>query len=126
VDDASPNRRGAPDEPVRRATDSSDLLFHGIGALCAAAVRLTSLAVPLGAVVVHADEPWGNGRPNDFGQILADLTAVALSTGKVDGRAAATAQAAAIVRAQETLPADPGATAALHPPRDLTPPPHIG
>jgi hypothetical protein len=174
VDDASPNRRGAPDEPVRRATDSGDLLFHGIGALCAAAVRLTSLAVPLGAVVVHADEPWGNGRPNDFGQILADLTAVALSTGKVDGRAAATAdtvqavlygttmiataagilteyfdldietarkrlirlarahgvtptaQAAAIVRAQETSPADPGATAALHPPRDLTPPPHIG
>ncbi|MFI9536201.1 hypothetical protein ACIG56_23485 [Nocardia fusca] len=116
----------------------------------------------------------GQRPPNDFGQILADLTAVALSTGKVDGRAAATAdtvqavlygttmiataagivaeyfdldietarkrlirlarahgvtptaQAAAIVRGQETSPADPGATAALHPPRDLTPPPHIG
>lgn len=43
MDDASPNRRGAPDEPVRRTTDSGELLFHGIGVLCAAAVRLTGV-----------------------------------------------------------------------------------
>ncbi|TLF76747.1 GAF domain-containing protein [Nocardia cyriacigeorgica] len=54
------------------------------------AFPVTALAVPLGSVVVHADEPWGTERPNDFGQVLADLIAIALSIGTLDGRVAAT------------------------------------
>ncbi|UGT61001.1 hypothetical protein [Nocardia asteroides] len=55
------------------------------------AFPITALTLPLGSVVVHADEPWGTLRPNDFGQILADLTAIALSTGRQDGRLVAVA-----------------------------------
>ncbi|WP_280293980.1 hypothetical protein [Nocardia abscessus] len=54
------------------------------------AFPVTALTVPLGSVVVHADEPWGSDRPNDFGQVLADLTAIALSMGRLNGRIAAT------------------------------------
>lgn len=50
------------------------------------AFPVTTMAVPVGSVVVHTDEPWGALRPNDFGQILADLVAIALSMGHVDGR----------------------------------------
>ncbi|UGT63831.1 hypothetical protein [Nocardia asteroides] len=50
------------------------------------AFPITALTLPLGSVVVHAADPWGNERPNDFGQILADLTAIALSTGRHEGR----------------------------------------
>lgn len=37
------------------------------------------LGVPMGALVIHTEDPWGTARPNDLGQILANLTAVALS-----------------------------------------------
>ncbi|WP_280222232.1 GAF domain-containing protein [Nocardia neocaledoniensis] len=137
------------------------------------AFPVRAMAVPLGAVVVHADEPWGTRRPDDFGQILADLTAIALSTSQGGRRVTATdtvdtvlngtaviatavgilaeyfdrdadaarlrlhrlarahqrtptAQAAAVVRAQEVSPADPGAEPALHLPPDLAPPTSIG
>ncbi|GAA5073888.1 ANTAR domain-containing protein [Nocardia iowensis] len=56
------------------------------------AFPVIALTVPLGSVVVHVDEPWGNARPNDFGQILADLIAIALSTGRVEGRRASTSE----------------------------------
>ncbi|MFI6365146.1 GAF domain-containing protein [Nocardia sp. NPDC050630] len=137
------------------------------------AFPVTALTVPLGSVVVHADEPWGVQRPNDFGQVLADLAAIALSMGRLNGRLAATDEtveavlhgstviatavgilaeyfdldidnararllrlarahqvtptvhAAAIVDAQNSSPADPGAAAVLHLPPDLAPPTHI-
>ncbi|WP_135235701.1 ANTAR domain-containing protein [Nocardia sp. CS682] len=56
------------------------------------AFPVVALRMPLGSVVVHLDEPWGLARPNDFGQILADLTAIALSTGRVEGRRASTGE----------------------------------
>ena len=40
----------------------------------------------LGSVIVHTEEPWGQSRPNDFGQVLANLTSIALSNGGVDTR----------------------------------------
>ena len=43
------------------------------------AFPVTVLGVPMGALVVHTDDPWGVQRPNDLGQILANLTALALS-----------------------------------------------
>ncbi|MGM7647723.1 GAF and ANTAR domain-containing protein [Nocardia sp. JW2] len=137
------------------------------------AFPVKAMTVPLGSVVVHADEPWGNERPNDFGQILADLTAIALSMGTEHGRVSTTAdtvaavldgtsviatavgilaeyfdldldaararlrklarahqstptaQAAAIVDAQNTNPTDPGAVPALHIPDEPVAPPHI-
>ncbi|MEV0685020.1 GAF and ANTAR domain-containing protein [Nocardia sp. NPDC050378] len=137
------------------------------------AFPVKAMTVPLGSVVVHANEPWGSERPNDFGQILADLTAVALSMGTEHGRAnttadtvaavldgttaiatavgilaehydldleaardrlrklarahrtTPTAQAAAVVEAQNANPADPGVASALHLPDEPAPPPHI-
>jgi hypothetical protein len=50
------------------------------------AFPVTALGVSLGSVIVHTDEPWGTSRPNDFGQILANLTSIALSNGGVDTR----------------------------------------
>lgn len=48
-------------------------------------VRAFPLRTPgaaIGSMVVHTEQPWENTLPpGDFGQILADLTAVALSTG---------------------------------------------
>jgi hypothetical protein len=43
------------------------------------AFPVTVLGTPMGALVVHTDDPWGVARPNDLGQILANLTALALS-----------------------------------------------
>jgi hypothetical protein len=43
------------------------------------AFPVTALGAPMGALVVHTDEPWGTARPNDLGQTLANLTALALS-----------------------------------------------
>jgi GAF domain-containing protein len=40
---------------------------------------VTALGARMGALVVHTDEPWGVARPNDLGQTLANLTALALS-----------------------------------------------
>ncbi|MGS2810573.1 ANTAR domain-containing protein [Nocardia sp. MW-W600-9] len=60
------------------------------------AFPIKAMSVPLGSVVIHADEPWGI-RPNDFGQILADLTAIALSMGTEHGRAITTADTVAAV-----------------------------
>lgn len=48
-------------------------------------VRAFPLRTPeaaIGSMVVHTEEPWGTSdQPGDFGQILADLTAVALGGG---------------------------------------------
>ncbi|WP_143695260.1 GAF domain-containing protein [Williamsia sp. 1135] len=48
-------------------------------------VRAFPLRTPgaaIGSMIVHTEQPWGNRLPpGDFGQILADLTAVALSAG---------------------------------------------
>ncbi|MEV0855675.1 GAF domain-containing protein [Nocardia fluminea] len=137
------------------------------------AFPIKTMTLSVGSLVVHAEQPWGNERPNDFGQILADLTAIALSMGTVDGRASTTAdtvatvldgtmviatavgilaeyfdldvddarirlrrlarahqvtptaQATAVVSAQNRNPRDPGTDPALHFPADLTPPRHI-
>ncbi|MDV3123566.1 hypothetical protein M1247_01445 [Mycobacterium sp. 21AC1] len=43
------------------------------------AFPVTVLGAPLGALVIHTDNPWGTARSNDLGQILANLTAIALS-----------------------------------------------
>lgn len=43
------------------------------------AFPVTALGARMGALVVHTDEPWGSARPNDLGQTLANLTALALS-----------------------------------------------
>lgn len=50
------------------------------------AFPIVSLGAPLGSLVVHTDDPWGTERPNEFGQILADLIALALTSGLVQGR----------------------------------------
>jgi GAF domain-containing protein len=137
------------------------------------AFPIKAMALPLGSLVVHDDKPWGAQRPNDFGQILADLTAIALSMGTEHGRAATTAdtvaavldgtavvatavgilaeyfdldldaararlrrlararqltptaQAVAVVHAQNKYPRDPGTDPALHFPAQPTPPRHI-
>ncbi|MCW2689363.1 MAG: hypothetical protein JWR37_4253 [Mycobacterium sp.] len=57
------------------------------------AFPITAVGVPLGAVVVHTDKPWGQSRPNDIGQTLANLTAIALSAGPAEDRRAGTADA---------------------------------
>ena len=57
------------------------------------AFPVTALGVPLGSVIVHTDEPWGLSRPNDFGQILANLTSIALSSGGGDTRYTHTSEA---------------------------------
>jgi hypothetical protein len=61
------------------------------------AFPIKTMTLPVGSLVIHAEEPWGNERPNDFGQILADLTAIALSMGTVNGRATTTAETVATV-----------------------------
>ncbi|WP_188492825.1 GAF domain-containing protein [Williamsia phyllosphaerae] len=45
------------------------------------AYPINALSVVLGSVVIHTSEPWGVGRPNGLGQLLADLTALALTVG---------------------------------------------
>ncbi len=43
------------------------------------AFPVTVLGVAVGALVVHTEDPWGRLRTNDFGQTLANLTALAIS-----------------------------------------------
>lgn len=43
------------------------------------AFPVTVLGAPMGALVVHTDDPWGVARPSDLGQTLANLAALALS-----------------------------------------------
>jgi GAF domain-containing protein len=50
------------------------------------AFPVVSLGVSLGSLVVHTDEPWGSDRPQTFGQIMANLTAVALASAAGDSR----------------------------------------
>lgn len=45
------------------------------------AFPIVSMGISLGSMVVHTDDPWGTVRPNDFGQTLANLVALALSVG---------------------------------------------
>lgn len=54
------------------------------------AFPMKAISGPLGSVIVHTTDPWGTQRPNDFGQVLADLAAIALSMGHLDGRVTAT------------------------------------
>jgi GAF domain-containing protein len=69
---------------------------HYRGHAAAAGIRgmrafpVVSLGVPLGSLVLHTEDPWGVQRPNDLGQILADLTALALSIGPAEHRSADT------------------------------------
>ncbi|CAN5619601.1 GAF and ANTAR domain-containing protein [soil metagenome] len=44
------------------------------------AFPIVSLGVSLGSLVVHTDEPWGSTRPQTYGQIMANLAAVALAS----------------------------------------------
>ncbi|MBE7162434.1 MAG: GAF domain-containing protein [Williamsia herbipolensis] len=43
---------------------------------------------PVGSVVVHTADPWGQNRPVMLGQLLADLAAIALSAGITDAQPA--------------------------------------
>jgi GAF domain-containing protein len=43
------------------------------------AFPLILLGTPMGALVIHTDEPWGARRPNNLGQTLANLAAIAIS-----------------------------------------------
>jgi hypothetical protein len=56
------------------------------------AFPIVALQVPLGSVVIHTEDPWGSSRSGTFGQILANLTAVALASGVVDDRRAETSR----------------------------------
>ncbi|WP_328813639.1 GAF domain-containing protein [Rhodococcus sp. NBC_00297] len=63
----------------------------GVGAV--RAYPVVALGVGLGALAVYTAEPWGTQRPDELGQMLADLTALALTTGaseirRVDASAA--------------------------------------
>ncbi|KRE32109.1 hypothetical protein ASG82_03970 [Mycobacterium sp. Soil538] len=93
---AGPGLVSARDGAVTMIADLADLAAHADGAeLLWPAYRRAAreagmrgmrafpvvvMGVSLGALVVHTDDPWGNERPNDFGQILANLTAIAVST----------------------------------------------
>jgi hypothetical protein len=54
------------------------------------AFPVVSLEVPLGSIVVHTAEPWGSSRSSSFGQTLANLTAVGLSSATGNRRGADT------------------------------------
>ena len=45
------------------------------------AYPINAQSVVLGSVVIHTSDPWGVVRPNGLGQLLADLTALALTVG---------------------------------------------
>ena len=46
------------------------------------AYPIKALSLPVGSLVIHTEQPWdGSGQPSEFGQILANLVAIALSTG---------------------------------------------
>ncbi len=45
------------------------------------AYPINVLSMPLGSVVVPSSESWGADRPDGIGQMLADLTAIALTVG---------------------------------------------
>ncbi|WP_378741305.1 hypothetical protein [Nocardia brasiliensis] len=66
------------------------------------AFPVTALAVPLGALVIHTTGPWGATRPNELGQILADLSAVALSIADPHGRRVTTSDTIEAVLADTT------------------------
>jgi GAF domain-containing protein len=50
------------------------------------AFPIVSLGVSLGSLVVHTAEPWGNSRAYTYGQIMANLAAVALASAVIDRR----------------------------------------
>ncbi|MEH3154773.1 MAG: GAF domain-containing protein [Gordonia paraffinivorans] len=50
------------------------------------AFPIRSMDRPVGSVVVHTTDPWGDNRPVMLGQLLADLAAIALSAGVTDLR----------------------------------------
>ena len=52
------------------------------------AFPIRSMDVPVGSVVVHTTDTWGDHRPVMLGQLLADLAAVALSSSVTDMRSA--------------------------------------
>ncbi|MBB3038767.1 GAF domain-containing protein [Hoyosella altamirensis] len=73
------------------------------------AFPVSALGVPLGSIVVHTEDPWGDARPRSFGQILADLTAIGLASGTVDGRRLSTSDAVdSVLRGSATIAAAVG------------------
>ncbi len=50
------------------------------------AFPIRSMDRPVGSVVVHTTDAWGDNRPVMLGQLLADLAAVALSSSVSDTR----------------------------------------
>jgi hypothetical protein len=56
----------------------------GMGAV--RAYPIASLGVGLGSLAVHTANPWGSERPDELGQMLADLASLALTTSTTDVR----------------------------------------
>lgn len=54
---------------------------RGAGIRAVHAFPIRSLDRPVGSVVVHTADPWGDNRPVMLGLLLADLAAIALSAG---------------------------------------------
>jgi hypothetical protein len=50
------------------------------------AFPIASLRTPLGSMVVHTKDPWGTSRSQVFGQIMANLSAVALGNASIGNR----------------------------------------
>jgi hypothetical protein len=45
------------------------------------------LSAPIGSMVIHTEQPWyESAKPSEFGQILANLVAIALTSGVSSGR----------------------------------------
>ncbi|WP_107656994.1 ANTAR domain-containing protein [Nocardia suismassiliense] len=84
----------APDD-TRWPRYREHAIAAGMRAVRAYPVRC--LTASLGSLIVHTDDPWGTERPNEFGQVLADLTGIALSLGSVDGRRVSTRETAEAV-----------------------------
>ena len=57
-----------------------------VGVRAVRAFPIRSLGTSLGSLVVHAAEPWGTSRSHTFGQVMADLAAVALGSAAADRR----------------------------------------
>jgi hypothetical protein len=50
------------------------------------AFPIAALRVPLGSMVIHTAEPWGTARSQVYGQIMANLSAVALGNASIGDR----------------------------------------
>ncbi|MET0700021.1 MAG: ANTAR domain-containing protein [Mycobacterium sp.] len=77
-------------DDLRQADDTRWPEYRNIAlaaGMCAVrAYPIVSLGVSLGSLVVHTAEPWGTARAHTFGQIMANLAALALSSAMIDRR----------------------------------------